>query len=111
MQPVIANTAEEMLALIEQHISHAFTISLDHDLHVPGVEDAGDGLEIAKVLASQKPACPVIIHTSNAAKSHEMQGVLEAEGWTVYLAGAIGEGWIESDWIHEVSKVFRQANA
>lgn len=97
-----------MTALIEQHLGHSFAVSLDHDLHVPGVDDAGDGLEIAKTLASLKPVCTVIIHTSNAAKSREMQGVLEAENWSVRLAGAIGEGWIEQDWISEVTKAYEQ---
>jgi hypothetical protein len=37
--------------------------------------------------------------------------VLESEGWDVRLAGAIGEHWIESDWITEVTAAYSKANA
>jgi inosine/xanthosine triphosphate pyrophosphatase family protein len=53
----------------------------------------------------------VIIHTSNANKSREMQGVLEASRWTVKLAGAIGENWIEQDWITEVAAAYKARTA
>jgi hypothetical protein len=47
----IVNTASAMLRLIENHLAEAFAISLDHDLYVSGVDDAGDGLQIATYLS------------------------------------------------------------
>ncbi|MEM6258241.1 MAG: cyclic-phosphate processing receiver domain-containing protein [Planctomycetota bacterium] len=108
VQPFISQTAGHMRQLIEMQMKSTFVISLDHDLHVPGVDDPGDGLKVAQFIASKQSSCPVIIHTSNAVKSREMQGTLEAENWSVRLAGAIGEYWIEKDWIMEVAKAYEQ---
>ena len=107
---VIVNTKDAMLKLLEQHLDQAFAVSLDHDLYVSGVEDPGDGLQVATELAGLTPCCRVIIHTSNSEKSRQMQGVLEANGWDVRLAGAIGEDWIEQDWITEVAAAYRKAS-
>lgn len=100
-----------MSRLIDVYLIDAFAVSLDHDLHVPGVADAGDGLLIAEQIAERKPNCPVIIHTSNSEKSRQMQGVLEAAGLNVRLAGAIGEQWVENDWVTEVIECKRIADA
>ena len=100
-----------MLGLIQSRLSESFAISLDHDLYVSGIDDPGDGLQIAAHLSSLPPSCPVIIHTSNSDKSRQMQGMLESEGWDVRLAGAIGENWIESDWITEVASAYNKTNA
>ena len=108
---LIVNTKEGMLGLLEQHLDRAFAISLDHDLYVSGVDDPGDGLQVATELSKLTPCCRVIIHTSNSDKSRQMQGVLEAERWDVRLAGAIGEDWIEKDWITEVAAAYKSANA
>lgn len=99
-----------MIALIKSRLSESFAISLDHDLYVSGIDDPGDGLQVANYLSSLEPSCPVIIHTSNAEKSRQMQGVLESEDWNVRLAGAIGEDWIEVDWITEVTRAYNNAN-
>lgn len=107
----IVNTASAMVALIKNQLSESFAVSLDHDLYVSGVDEPGDGLQIATHLSSLPPSCPVIIHTSNSVKSSEMQGVLESESWEVRLAGAIGENWIESDWITEVTAAYNKVNA
>lgn len=107
----VVNTAPEMLALIQSRLSESFAVSLDHDLYVSGTDDPGDGLQVASYLSSQQPSCPVIIHTSNSVQSRQMQGVLESEGWDVRLAGAIGENWIESDWITEVTAAYSKVNA
>ncbi|MEO0476900.1 MAG: response regulator, partial [Planctomycetota bacterium] len=106
----IVNTADAIIELIQSKVSHTFAISLDHDLYVSGIDDPGDGLQVATYLSSKPPSCPVIIHTSNSDKSRQMQGVLESENWNVRLAGAIGDHWIESDWITEVTSAFKQAN-
>ena len=97
--------------MIASDLDAAFAVSLDHDLHVPGLRDAGDGLQVATRIAALTPSCPVIIHTSNGQKSREMQGVLEAESWPVRLAGAIGEDWIEQDWITEVMRAYQASQS
>ena len=96
-----------MLELIQRKLTETFAISLDHDLYVAGIDDPGDGLQIATHLSSLPASCPVIIHTSNAEQSRQMQGVLEAAGWPVRLAGAIGHNWIEKDWIAEVTTAYQ----
>lgn len=40
-----------------------------------------------------------------------MQGVLDAEGWQVRLAGAVGSNWIETDWIVEVALAYQNQEA
>lgn len=110
IQPMIADTASYFKSLVTEHLSETFAISLDHDLHPPGVVDAGDGMQIAQWLSDLKPACPIIIHTSNGEQGRRMHGVLEASRCDIRLAGAIGEDWIDRDWIVEITAAYRQAN-
>lgn len=107
IQYEIVNTAAEMFELIRSQLPESFAVSLDHDLYVSGINDPGDGLQVAEHLSSLSPSCPVIIHTSNAEKSRQMQGILEANRWAVRLAGAIGTDWIEVDWIAEVKMAYK----
>ena len=95
------NDAHTMMAEVDQYINDACVISLDHDLYPTDVDhdDPGDGLDVARYLATFDPACPVIIHSSNADRSRVMQGELELAGWTCTMVGPFGEGWVEKDWL------------
>lgn len=95
------NDALVMIDQIDQHIDQACIISLDHDLYPADSSDTdpGDGLDVARHLATLKPTCPVIIHSSNADRSRVMQGELELAGWTCTMVGPFGDGWVQEDWL------------
>lgn len=59
-----------MIAWLTNNLSSVTLISLDHDLgpnreRKGEVFDPGIGREVVDFLVSQKPTCPVIIHTTN----------------------------------------------
>ncbi|XAL98468.1 hypothetical protein OT109_12870 [Phycisphaeraceae bacterium D3-23] len=111
----VYGSARHMLRDLPGLLPSAEVISLDHDLYpLSGGdpdEDLGDGFMVARWLAEQSgpPRCPVILHTSNGDMCKRMQGVLEHAGWDVRLAGAVGEHWIEKDWLVEVERVLRSS--
>jgi len=76
-------------------------ISLDHDLNpMPGaIQDPGTGLEVAELLARQKPVCSVIIHTSNNERRWSMHNEFRFGGWSVEIVPPFGEGWIYQSWL------------
>jgi hypothetical protein len=90
--------AHLMIAEMGQFLHTAALISLDHDLEPSGPRDPGDGLDVARYLASLPPACPVIIHTSNGSRGDAMAGELELAGWKHHRVAPLGEDWIELDW-------------
>ena len=89
-----------MIREVDQYLHEARIISLDHDLYPPGGQshDPGDGLDVAKHLASLVPCCPVIIHSSNADRAHMMQGEFELGGWSCRRVLPFGSDWIEKNW-------------
>lgn len=100
----IHQDAVSMISAIDAAYDRLACVSLDHDLFPRGIEDAGDGMQVARHLAIKAHRCPIILHTSNSVQCRRMQGVLEAAGWAVRLAGAIGEDWVERDWRHEIER-------
>lgn len=101
-----------MAEQIEEWLDHACLISLDHDLFLPdGTSDAwGDGMIIARMLATRKPAAPVIVHTSNRDAGRSMMETLAETGWNVERVPPIGERWIEEDWRREVTRLAEREN-
>jgi hypothetical protein len=89
--------ANRMIAELPQHLASAALISLDHDLLPLRDIEPGDGLDVAKYLATLPPACPVIIHTSNGRRGDAMEGELELAGWTYHRVTPLGDDWIEVD--------------
>ena len=87
--------APTMLVECVDCFSDTHLISLDHDLNPqPGATvDPGTGLEVAKLLASHFPFCPVIIHSTNADRAWSMHNELRFGGWTVERFGPIGDDW------------------
>lgn len=81
--------------------SETHLIALDHDLAPqPGeTRDPGTGLEVAKLLASHFPFCPVIIHSSNADRAWSMYNELHFGGWTVERFSPIGDDWFSKIWL------------
>jgi ADP-ribosylglycohydrolase len=95
--------APSMCAECEDYFPTVALISLDHDLNLmPGATvDPGTGLDVAKFLAECRPACPVIIHSTNAERAHSMHNELRFADWTAERVGPIGTGWIETIWLRK----------
>ncbi|QJW96728.1 response regulator [Frigoriglobus tundricola] len=100
--------AHLMLGAIGAFLSGAALIALDHDLEPTGPSDPGDGLMVAKHLATLSPLCPVIIHTSNGVRGDAMEGELELAGWTYHRVPPLGDDWIEADWHRAVRRALRK---
>ena len=95
--------APSMIAECEALFPSAALISLDHDLNpMPGAPaDPGSGLDVAKFLAECRPACPVIIHSTNVERAHSMHNELRFADWIAERVGPIGSDWIETIWFRK----------
>jgi ADP-ribosylglycohydrolase len=93
--------APTMIAECEDCFADTHLISLDHDLTPqPGATcNPGTGLEVAKLLASHFPFCPVIIHSTNADRAWSMHNELRLGGWTVERFSPIGDDWFRRLWL------------
>ncbi|MEM6553319.1 MAG: cyclic-phosphate processing receiver domain-containing protein [Planctomycetota bacterium] len=98
--PVCWSSAVRMIEEMEGYLADAELISLDHDLYPMDSEqgDPGDGLMVARYLATKSPACPVIVHSSNGDEARRMAGELDLAGWKVRRVLPFGTGWVENDW-------------
>lgn len=93
-------------------LPRATLISLDHDLEVlPGFEDPGDGLDVARYLVTCPVCLPVIVHSSNADRATQMVGEFEFAGWPVSRVLPLGPNWIEEDWCVEVARILGRAKS
>ena len=97
--------ANAMIAEMGPLVATAALISLDHDLIPFRDIEPGDGLDVAKYLATLAPTCPVIIHTSNRLRGDAMEGEFELAGWTYHRVAPIGDDWIEVDWLRVAKRV------
>lgn len=100
--------ARAMIAEMGQYLQTAALISLDHDLVPIHDIEPGDGLDVAKHLASLPRTCPVIIHTSNRIRGDAMVGELELAGWQYHRVLPVGDDWIEHDWHRVVKRVLKR---
>lgn len=102
--------SSEMVRFLEAHLSETVVIALDNDLELkPGPEgkciDPGSGCDVAAFLASQSPACPVIIHTTNTAAAAKMQDMLRGAGWKMRRVIPFEDmKWIETDWFFAIRR-------
>ncbi len=94
--------APTMIAQCGDLLADAALISLDHDLlpraGAPADTDAGDGLQVAMHLSRLKPSCPVIIHSSNAARRQRMLQELLCSCWKAETVVPGATDWIEQLW-------------
>jgi hypothetical protein len=104
---VIWRSARKMVSEVEPFLPSARLISLDHDLEPQegDLEDPGDGIDVARFLASRAPVCPVIIHSSNGTRADWMMGEFELARWRCKRVAPIGEDWIEAYWRHVVKRL------
>jgi CheY-like chemotaxis protein len=107
---VTFDNAPDMIGWLKRHVEDACLICLDHD---PGpnrsrngdVFDPGTGRDVAEYLATRRPICPVLIHTSNSLAAPGMAMVLDDSGWVhsrVYPYNDLE--WVSADWVDEVGK-------
>ena len=87
-------------------------ISLDHDLTREGCawrsEERGDGRGACEFLATRRPTCPVIVHSSNYGAAAVMIEVLRAAGWRVGMVTPYSEveyEWIGREWRDAVQRL------
>lgn len=104
---LIWDDANRMRKECERFLSRAALISLEQDLDSkPGAcIDPGSGLDMAKFLAERKPACPVIVHTSNSDRAYSMLNELRFADWRADRVGPIGERWIEKYWARKAKEM------
>jgi CheY-like chemotaxis protein len=106
----IFDAAAQMIQFLQEYLSSALVISLDHDLELkPGPQgrciDPGTGREVADYLATQQPVCPVIIHTSNSQAALSMKMVLKDTHWKTRRVVPFDDlGWIGTDWFPAVRR-------
>jgi hypothetical protein len=97
--------AHEMVGWLKDHLSECVLISLDHDLGTARSVDGkivspGTGYDVVEFLATQKPSCPVIVHTGDVLARDLMLKVLENAGWQVKAVVPYPPDldWVSKDW-------------
>jgi hypothetical protein len=91
-----------MIRELPDCLQSAALLSLDHDLYRLHADDPdpGCGRDVANFLATRKPACPVIIHSTNTDAAWGMRNELAAAGWRVEIIHHLDEpDWIETRWL------------
>jgi hypothetical protein len=102
---VFFDSAPDMIAWLRGHATQAAVISLDHDLgpnrERDGVSfDPGTGRDVADLLATLSPHCPVILATTNTFGRIGMETALQDAGWRATKVVPFGDLlWIERDWL------------
>jgi len=91
--------AHRMIREAAQYLPSCNLICLDHDLEPePRESDPGDGLDVARFLAEQRPVCPILIHSSNGDRVRRMVGVFELVDIQSQTILPLGADWIERYW-------------
>lgn len=96
---------------LEEQLTEAAIICLDHDLEMKTdsegkTVDPGTGREVADFLASKKPVCPVVIHTTNSIAAVGMEMVLQEANWTISRVCPWGDlDWIPTEWFPLVGRL------
>ncbi|HEX4611483.1 MAG TPA: cyclic-phosphate processing receiver domain-containing protein [Urbifossiella sp.] len=104
------DNAPETIDFLAAHLAGVVAIALDNDLDMkPGPDgraiDQGEGRHVADFLAGRPPACPVVIHTTNAPAAAAMQEALRNAGWKTRRVIPFDDmAWIASDWFPAVRR-------
>jgi hypothetical protein len=102
---VVFDNAPDTIEWLRQHLDQAMLICLDHDLGANRVRDGqsfdpGTGRDVADYLATRKPVCPILIHTTNSLAAPGMTRTLEEAGWSwSRVVPYNGLEWVRADWI------------
>jgi len=112
-ESVLIDNAPDTIAWLKDHLSSAVLMSLDHDLGANRerdgtVFDPGTGRQVVDYLATQKPVCPVIVHTTNHIARDGMVFALEGAGWkTSFVIPHDDLEWIQGTWKTEIENYLR----
>jgi hypothetical protein len=93
-----------------QHLDEAILIGLDHDHDLqPGPNgrwlDPGTGRDVVNFLASKRPVCPVVVHSSNGPAADGMELVLNDAHWQTYRVQPFDDlEWIPTTWFRTVRR-------
>ncbi|NUQ63180.1 MAG: hypothetical protein HUU20_11940 [Pirellulales bacterium] len=113
---VTFDNAPEMIDWMEENLEELGMICLDHDLGPNRRRDGqffdpGIGRDVADYLATRKPVCPVLIHTTNNLAAPGMAMVLDDSGWRCSrVVPYAGLDWIGEVWIAELTEML-EANS
>lgn len=110
---VAFDNAPDCIEWLPAGLADAALLCLDHDLGPtreprPGSGtderfDPGIGRDVADVLATYPPVCPVIVHSSNSLAVPGMLRVLGESGWPCSAVMPSDDlRWIPTDWRREV---------
>lgn len=111
---VTFDNAPDMTSWFSGNLDSCVLICLDHDLGSNRLRegvlfDPGIGRDVADYLATQKPACPIVIHTTNTQARPGMIFVLEEAGWSVsYVSPYEDLLWVKEEWANSVRKMLRK---
>lgn len=98
-------TAGETIAYLRRHMQQVLAIALDHDLDLIPIDprrnlDPGTGRDVVDFLATLRPMCPVLIHTTNSPAAIGMRRELDEAGWnSARVVPSNGESWIRTEWL------------
>jgi CheY-like chemotaxis protein len=110
-EQVFFNNAPQMITWLNEHLRETALICLDHDLGPNRQEknrifDPGTGRDVVDYLATQRPGCPVILHTTNSLAAPGMECALKEAGWKCSrVIPSADLEWIEAIWARNVSKL------
>ena len=100
----------EVIRFLTENLSGTILVSLDPDQELlpdgnGGWLDPGTGREVADFLATQPPACPAVVHSTNAPAALGMRTALEEAGWAVRCVVPHDDlEWIPGDWFRAVRR-------
>jgi hypothetical protein len=107
---IVFDNAPDTIDWLQDHLEEALLICLDHDLGPNRVRDGdvfdpGTGRDVADYLATRKPCCPVVIHTTNSLAAPGMTMTLEDAGWSWARVVPYNDlEWVRADWVDYVLK-------
>ena len=104
------DNAPGTLDWLQEHLSEVALLCLDHDLGPNRVRDGepfdpGTGRDVVDYLVTQKPRCPVIIHSTNSPAAVGMEMALQESGWKCSRITPFNDlGWVGTSWVRMVRK-------
>jgi hypothetical protein len=111
---VLIDNAPDTIEWLKGNITSVALMSLDHDLG-PNRErdghvfDPGIGRDVVDYLVTQKPVCPVIVHSTNYIARDGMIFALEGSGWKASFVIPYNDlEWIQGTWKAEIEKYLNE---
>ena len=105
---VTFDNAPDMIAWLTEHMEDTTLICLDHDLGPNRFRngegfDPGTGRDVTNYLATRRPTCPVVIHTTNSLAAPGMAMALDDAGWEHSRVIPYNDlEWVRAAWLIDV---------